>query len=122
MQRNKFTKNILYIAILTTVVVATWVFTSVWYSFTKSTTPPETNKYATPIDPSFDIGTMDMLNQRLSVPVNLTEQGDYIEDPREIPQQSTQSADLTEDEESVPDIEIVDISISPVETPSGESL
>jgi hypothetical protein len=110
MQQIKITKNILYLAILTTVVVMTWVFTSVWYSFTQSTTPAETNKYAEPIQPQFDIETMDTLNQRLSVPVDLSEEGSYITDPRE-QLESTDSAEISNPQTPI------DTVISPTSTP-----
>jgi hypothetical protein len=120
MQQTKITKNILYIAILTTVVVITWVFTEVWHSFTQATTPPETSKYAEPIDPEFDIETLDLLNQRLSVPVNLSEQGDYISDPQEITE-ATDSSSLDDVETDVPDITIEPSPTDQIQ-PSGESL
>lgn len=115
MQHNNIIKNFLYLAILTTVVVLTWIITTVWFSFTESTTPPETNQYADPIEPEFDMETMDLLNQRLSVPVNLSDEGNYISDPEE--SEATESATPI----SNPDTEEVEEPVI-TQSPAGDAL
>lgn len=94
MQQNKTIKNILYLAILTTVVVFTWVASNVWYSLVTPTTPEDTNAYSTPITPNFDAQTLEQLGNRIEVPVDLSQSGDYVSNPGR-QETSTPSADIT---------------------------
>lgn len=97
MQQSRFTKNILYIAIFTTVVVITWITSTVWYALTNPTVPADTSKYTTPIEANFDMETLQQLEGRISLPVDLSQQGDYITDPNET-RSSSQSADVLIDQ------------------------
>lgn len=97
MQQSRFTKNILYIAIFTTVVVITWVASTVWYALTNPTVPADTSKYTTPIEANFDMETLQQLEGRISLPVDLSQQGNYITDPNET-RSSSPSADFLIDQ------------------------
>lgn len=102
MQQNKVVKNILYIAILTTVVVATWIFSNVWHSLVTPTIAEDTSQYSTPITPMFDTQTLEQLGSRILVPVDFSQKGDYITDPRG-QRTGTPSAEITDPPE--PDIQ-----------------
>lgn len=88
-------KNLYYFAILTTVVVATWMASTLYYSLTSSTVPEDTSMYATPIAPTFDTQTMEQVSNRLSVPVDLSSTIEYTPLETEI-LESSLSADLDE--------------------------
>ncbi|HRN95971.1 MAG TPA: hypothetical protein PLD54_00825, partial [Candidatus Levybacteria bacterium] len=58
-------------------------------------TPADTNKYTTPIDPTFDLETLGQLGSRIQVPVDLSLEGDYLTDPSE-ESTGSPSADLSD--------------------------
>jgi hypothetical protein len=117
MQQNKTVKNIFYLAVFTTVVVVTWIASSVYYRIVTPTTPQDTNQYTTPITPNFDLDTLSQLGQRIQVPVNLSEQGDYLTDPLK-PNSGSESAELLDLEEE----EIVPATPEPTDVPSDQPL
>lgn len=112
MQQNKTVKNIFYLAVLTTFVVVTWIASSVYYRIVTPTTPQDTNQYTTPITPSFDMDTLSQLGQRIQVPINLSEQGDYLTDPLK-PNSGSSSAELLDNEASE-----VTVSVTPDPEPT----
>lgn len=67
-------KNLLYFAIFSTFLVLVVVGLNVYHNFTTSTVANDTSIKIVPITPSFDIKTIKMLESRLSIPVNLSEQ------------------------------------------------
>lgn len=88
-------KNLYYFAILTTVVVATWMASALYYSITNPTVPDNISAHTTPISPSFDVQTMEQVSNRLSVPVDLTNTVEYTPLENETTE-STTGAELDE--------------------------
>lgn len=66
-------KNLVNIAILTTIVIVVWVFVSIYNSFTQSTISTNVAKQIDPISPGFNINTITDLQQRTFVPTDLSE-------------------------------------------------
>jgi hypothetical protein len=119
MQQNKTVKNIFYLAIFTTVVVVTWIASSVYYRIVTPTTPQDTNQYTTPITPTFDIDTLSQLGARVQVPVDLSEQGNYLSDPLK-PNSGSSSAELTEEEDRIEPT--ISVTPEPTVTPENQPL
>lgn len=66
-------KNIVYLAILTTVVVASWIGFSVHHSYTTSTIGSDTKIRITPIAPQFDKTTVERLRAKKVINVDLNQ-------------------------------------------------
>jgi hypothetical protein len=109
MQKNN-AKNLLYIALLTSAVVLTWIGTSIYYSLSTSTTPVDTSKYSTPIAPAFDMTLLDSLSTRTTIPVDFSQKGIYTSSP-----DASESAAVTPIQES-PQVPSTPL-ISPTNTP-----
>lgn len=66
-------KNILYLAILITVFVISWIASSIYHNLATSTIPETTQIQITPIIGKFDTQTIQSLQDRANVQVNLNE-------------------------------------------------
>lgn len=66
-------KNIVYFAILTTLVVASWVIFGIYHNYTNSTIGLDTASLIKPISPGFDHGVIDKIHRREKIEVNLSE-------------------------------------------------
>ncbi len=66
-------KNLVNIAILTTIVIVVWVFVSIYNSFTQSTISTNVARQIDPISPNFDINAIADLQKRTFVPTDLSE-------------------------------------------------
>ncbi len=64
-------KGLLYIAILTTTVIISWVIFSVYDNSVTSTISSDTSIAITPIPPNFDTDTLNMLKSKNIVSVDL---------------------------------------------------
>lgn len=71
-------KNILLLVGFSTFVVFAIIALNIYHTRTTSTIPPITQKYSTPIDPSFDMKTLQSLKNRNSVPVDLTSKSGVV--------------------------------------------
>ena len=87
-------KNVFYLAILTTVVVATWIASTLYYSITNPTVTEDISAHTTPISPSFDTEIMDQVGNRIQVQVDLSDTAEYIIPPEDEISESTSSADI----------------------------
>lgn len=67
-------KSLLYLAILTTVVVASWIGFSVYHNHTTSTISSDTSIRIAPIQPEFDRETIQSIKSKKNVGANLNEQ------------------------------------------------
>lgn len=67
-------KNIVNIAILTTIVIAVWIFVSIYNSFTSTTIETNVAKQIEPISPNFDTKSISTLQQKTFVPTDLSEE------------------------------------------------
>ncbi|HVT01453.1 MAG TPA: hypothetical protein VHE53_04445 [Patescibacteria group bacterium] len=65
-------KGLLYITLLTTAAVISWIAFSVYHSTVTSTIAPDTAIIITPIPPSFDRETIEKLKNKKVVPVDLS--------------------------------------------------
>jgi hypothetical protein len=65
-------KNILYLSIFTTVVVAAAVFLSIYHNFTSNSVSADTTIQVEQIPDSFDATTVDAIKDRKVVPVDLS--------------------------------------------------
>src|SRR5437870_2995135 len=65
-------KNILYISIFTAIVVASSALLSIYHSIKSNETAPDSNIQISPIPPTFDSTTVNSLNARLQVAVDLS--------------------------------------------------
>lgn len=66
-------KNLVNIAILTTIVIAVWVFVSIYNSFTSSTITTNVARQIEPIAPNFNKDAVSNLLQRNFIPTDLSE-------------------------------------------------
>lgn len=66
-------KNILYISIFTVFAVTVWIGLNIYHGYTNTTVSKDVNIRVVPIDPSFDLETLNRLKERKSVPVSFTE-------------------------------------------------
>lgn len=66
-------KHLLYLSILTTFAVASWLGFNIYHNITNSTVSTSTNVKIVPISPVFDIKTLQTLKKRIIIPANLTE-------------------------------------------------
>lgn len=66
-------KNLLYIAMLTTFVVVSWIILTVYHNISSSTISKDTTARITPIPPSFDRETIEKLKVKKVVPADLSE-------------------------------------------------
>lgn len=66
-------KSLLYIAILTTAIVASWVGFSVYHGYTTSTISADTNIRIAPIEAKFDQETIGILRSKRVIKANLSE-------------------------------------------------
>lgn len=67
-------KNLVNLAILTTIVIAVWVFVSIYNSFTSSTITTNVARQIEPIAPNFNIDAVSGLLQRTFIPTDLSEE------------------------------------------------
>lgn len=65
-------KNLLYLSIFTTVVVVSWIAFAIYHNFASSTIPETTAATITPITPTFDLTTLQDLETRSKVAVDLS--------------------------------------------------
>ncbi len=65
-------KSLLYLAILTTAVVASWIGFSVYHNYTTSTISQDTNIRIIPIDPQFDRETIGTIKAKRVIEADLT--------------------------------------------------
>lgn len=65
---------LLYFAILTTTVVASWIGFSIYHNFSSSTISVDTGIRITPIPSNFDKKTIDSLKERKQINVDLEEE------------------------------------------------
>ncbi len=82
-------KNIVNLTILTTIVIAVWVFVSIYNSFTSTTITTNVAKQIEPISPTFDTKSIATLQQKTFVPTDLSES---IEFPDSRGESATESA------------------------------
>lgn len=66
-------KNLVNISILTTVVVAVWLFVSIFHSSTSTTISPELVNQTLPIPPNFNLQAIAQLKKRNLIPTDLSE-------------------------------------------------
>ena len=66
-------KNLVNLAILTTIVIAVWVFVSIYNSFTSSTITTNVARQIEPISPNFNKDAVSSLLQRTFIPTDLSE-------------------------------------------------
>ncbi len=66
-------KSLLYIAILTTAVVASWISFSVYHGYTATTISSDTSIRIIPIESKFDQETIDSLKSKREIKANLSE-------------------------------------------------
>ncbi len=93
MPNNNLVKNLFYFAVLTSVVVVTWIAAVIYFNVTTSTIPEDTNVHSIPIEPTFDRETLNQLESRVDVPVDLSLTAEYLPLP-ESTEDGTSSADL----------------------------
>ena len=67
-------KSLLYIAILTATVVASWIGFSVYHGYTTSTISSDESIIITPISPSFDRETIEKIKTKKVIRADLSEQ------------------------------------------------
>lgn len=103
-------RNLYLLSILLTVGVVSWIGFNVFLNMTQSTIPEDTSTQIVPITPTFDLQTMQDLELRSRVDVNLS-------DDSPLPAQG--SAPLPEDEEE-PSPENPSVTPSPTATPPEE--
>lgn len=60
-------RNLLYLAILTTIVVFSMIGFNIFHNYTTSTVSQDTGEAITPITPTFDRGALEALRQRKEV-------------------------------------------------------
>lgn len=72
LHQNNMIKTLLNFAILTTIVIAVWVFVSVFHSFTSTTISDKVADQIKPISPSFDISAISNLRKRTFIPTDLS--------------------------------------------------
>lgn len=89
-------KNILLLVGFSTFVVFAIIALNIYHTRTTSTIPPITQKYSIPINPSFDLETLQALKNRNSIPVDLTSKSGVItQDEIDATQGATQSIPQT---------------------------
>lgn len=66
-------KTLVNFAILTTIVIAVWIFVSVFDSFTSTTISGGIAEKIKPIAPTFDTNAIQILQQRTFIPTDLGE-------------------------------------------------
>lgn len=66
-------KNLVNLSILTTVVVAVWLFVSIFNSSTSTTVSPELANQIIPIPATFNMQALDQLEKRTFIPTDLSE-------------------------------------------------
>lgn len=64
-------KGLLYLAILTTVVMISWVGFGIYHNFTTSTINADTSIAITPIPPQFDKRTIEKMKSKKSIDADL---------------------------------------------------
>lgn len=67
-------KNLVYIAILSTATVASWIGFSVYHNYTTSTIEDATKIRITPIQGEFDREAIERIKSKRTIPANLNEQ------------------------------------------------
>lgn len=65
-------KSLLYLAILTTVTVLSWIVLSIYHNYTTSTIDQTTNIIITPIEPEFDQETIQKIKLKKVINANLS--------------------------------------------------
>ena len=66
-------KNLLYIAVLTTAIVVSWIVFGIYHNSITSTIQPDTNVIITPIPGNFDLETIEKIRARQIVRADLSE-------------------------------------------------
>jgi len=67
-------KSLLYLAILTTATVSSWISFSVYHNYTTSTIDSDTSIIITPIQAEFDRETIERIKNKNKIDANLNEQ------------------------------------------------
>lgn len=87
-------KGLLYIAILTTAVMASWVGFSIYHGLATSTINTATSIKITPIPAKFDTQTIDMLKTKKTVDSDLSQRVSTVSAREEIVSPSTESGSI----------------------------
>ena len=85
-------KNLLYLAILTTAVVASWIAFNIYNNYATSTINNVTASEIAPIPPKFDEETILQLKSRTTVPADLNQTRAVVNLPAGLSPTPTQSA------------------------------
>lgn len=108
MKKNKAQKDILYLSISSFILTALWISFNVYHSYVSTTIAPTLQLQIQPIEPSFDLITIQNLKNRKSVvpqfdfqtSQNSSSEGN-INSQFNIASDSTDSANLTETDDFI---------------------
>lgn len=64
MKKKKFSKDLLILAILTTITVFTWIGFDVYHAWTKTQIPQVLQEQMVPLDPKLDTKALENLSQK----------------------------------------------------------
>lgn len=91
--QNNMLKTLVNFAILTTVVIAVWIFVSVFHNFTSTTISETVATQIEPIPATFDVRAISILQKRIFIPTDLSETIPYADSDSKSATQSGKVSD-----------------------------